>query len=77
VLLRQRRFGPALEALERASELDREDGPSRVLAAVALAELGRFEEAWRPVHEAQGLGADVPDVFLAALRERHPEPGRR
>ena len=76
VLLRQRRFGPALAALERAHELDPEDGPSRVLAAVALAELGRFEEAWRAVHEAQDLGAEVPGGFLAALREKVPEPGR-
>ena len=76
VLLRQRRFEPALAALERAHRLDPEDGSSRVLAAVALAELGRFEEAWRAVHEAQALGAEVPEGFLAALREKVPEPGR-
>ena len=76
MLLRQRRFEPALAALEHALRLDPEDGPSRVLAAVALAELGRFEEAWRAVHEAQALGAEVPEGFLAALREKVPEPGR-
>ena len=76
VLLRQRRFEAALAALERAGQLDPRDGPSRVLAAVALAELGRFEEAWAAVHEARDLGAAVPEGFLAALREKHPEPGR-
>lgn len=76
VLLRQRRFEAALAALERAGQLDPRDGPSRVLAAVALAELGRFEEAWATVHEARDLGAAVPEGFLAALREKHPEPGR-
>ena len=76
VLLRQRRFGPALAALERARRLDPEDGVSRVLAAVALAELGRFEEAWSAVHEAQDLGAEVPEGFVSALRAKHPEPGR-
>ena len=76
VLLRQRRFEPALAALERAHQLDPEDGPSRVLAAVALAELGRFEEAWRAVREAQDLGAAVPEGFVTALRAKHPEPGR-
>ncbi len=76
VLLRQHRFGPALAALERAARLDPEDGPSRVLAAVALAELGRFEEAWRAVHEARERGAEAPEGFLTALREKHPEPGR-
>ena len=76
VLLRQRRFEPALAALERAAELDPEDGQSRVLAAVALAELGRFEKAWNAVHAAQDLGVEPPEGFLAALREKHPEPGR-
>ena len=76
VLLRQRRFGPALAALERARHLDPQDAESRVLAAVALAELGRFEEAWIAVHEAQELDAEVPESFLAALRAKHPEPGR-
>lgn len=76
VLLRQRRFEPALAALERAGQLDPEDGSSRVLAAVALAELGRFMEAWAAVHEAQDLGAAVPQGFLAVLREQYPEPGR-
>ena len=76
MLLRQRRFGPALAALERARHLDPQDAESRVLAAVALAELGRFEEAWIAVHEAQELDAEVPESFLAALRAKHPEPGR-
>ncbi len=76
VLLRQRRFEPALAALERARHLDPQDAESRVLAAVALAELGRFEEAWIAVHEAQELDAEVPESFLAALRAKHPEPGR-
>ena len=75
VLLRQRRFEPALAALQRVRRLDPENGHSRALAAVALAELGRFEEAWSAVREAQGLGVEVPDGFLAALREKHPEPG--
>lgn len=76
VLLRQRRFEAALATLEQAGRLDPGDGQSRVLAAVALAELGRFEEAWAAVHEAQDLGAEVPESFVAALREEHPEPGR-
>lgn len=76
VLLRQRRFEPALAALERARRLDPEDGASRVLAAVALAELDRFAEAWSAVHEAQDLGAAVPEGFVTALRAKHPEPGR-
>ena len=76
VLLRQRRFEPAFAALERAGQLDPDDGASRVLAAVALAELGRFEEAWSAVHAAQDLGAEPPEGFLAALRAKHPEPGR-
>ena len=76
VLLRQRRFAPALGALERAAHLDPEDGRSRVLAAVALAELGRFEDAWKAVHAARQLGAEAPEGFLAALREKFPEPGR-
>ncbi len=76
VLLRQRRFEPALAALERAARLDPEDGASHVLAAVALAELGRFADAWKAVHAAQALGSEAPDGFLAALREKHPEPGR-
>ena len=76
VLLRQRRFEPALTALQRAGQLDPTDGASRILAAVALAELGRFPEAWAAVHEARDLGAEPPEGFLAALREKHPEPGR-
>lgn len=76
VLLRQRRFAPALAALENAARLDPSDGQSRLLAAVALAELGRFEEAWNAVHVAQDLGAEPPGGFLAALREKHPEPAR-
>ena len=76
VLLRQRRFEPALTALQRAGQLDPTDAASRILAAVALAELGRFPEAWAAVHEARDLGAEPPERFLAALREKHPEPGR-
>ena len=76
VLLRQRRFEPALSALQRARQLDPTDGASRILAAVALAELGRFPEAWAAVHEARDLGAEPPERFLAALRAKHPEPGR-
>ena len=76
VLLRQRRFEPALAALERAARLDPGDGQSRMLAAVALAELGRFADAWNAVHAAWELGAAAPEGFLAALREKHPEPRR-
>lgn len=76
VLLGQRRFESALAAFERAAQLDPDDGESRLLAAVALAELDRFEEAWSAVRAAQERGADVPDGFLAALREKYPEPGR-
>ena len=77
VLLRQRRFDAALAAFERAAGLDPEDGPSRVLAAVALAELGRFADAWKAVHAARERGAEAPEGFLAALRAKHPEPSRR
>ena len=77
VLLRQRRFDAALAAFERAARLDPEDGPSRVLAAVALAELGRFADAWKAVHAARERGAEAPEGFLAALRAKHPEPSRR
>ena len=76
VLLRQRRFGAALASLESAARLDPADGAVRVFTAVALAELGRFEEAWEAVHEARRLGAEAPAGFLAALREKHPEPVR-
>ena len=76
VLLRQGRFEPALDSLRQAAALDPADGSSHVLAAVALAELGRFPDAWKAVHAARERGTEPPDDFLAALRARHPEPGR-
>lgn len=76
VLLRQRRFAAALAFLESAAGFDPEDGRPRVLAAAALAELGRYDEAWDAVREARRLGSEPPAEFLEALRARRPEPGR-
>ena len=76
VLLRQRHFQPALEALQRAAELDPDDGQSPMLAAVALAELARYAEAWTAVHLARDRGAEPPESFLSALRAKLPEPAR-
>lgn len=74
VLLRQRQVGSALEALEEAARLDAADGAVQVLLAGALAELGRYPEAWEAVRNARELGAEVPENFLRALRAKHPEP---
>ena len=74
-LLRQRRPAEALESLARASELEPKNAAPRLLAAAGLAELGRYVEAWEAVREAEALGAEASEAFLAALRERYPEPG--
>jgi len=48
--------------------------------AQALYELGRYEEAWRDIHQAEEIGASLgwsPDEeFLEKLREAMPEPER-
>jgi len=48
--------------------------------AEALYELGRYEEAWRDIHQAEVIGASLgwsPDEeFLEKLREAMPEPER-
>ncbi len=75
VLLRQRRFEEGLAALDRARVLDPEDGTVQVRRAAALAELGRFDEAWEAVREAREAGEEPPAAFLEALRKRLPEPG--
>lgn len=74
-LLRQRRYAEALEALRRAAEFDPESGGVRLLEAAALAELGRFEEAWAAVRAAAAREVEASEEFLAALRAKHPEPG--
>ncbi len=74
VLLRQRRIEEGLAALDRASDLDPDDGTIHVRRAAALAELERFDEAWEAVTEARAAGEEPPAAFLEALRERRPEP---
>ncbi len=75
VLLRQRRVPEALAALDRALALDPGDGTAHVRRAAALAELGRFDEAWEAVRNAREAGEEPPESFLEALRQRKPEPG--
>ncbi len=75
VLLRQRRVGEGLEALDRALGHDSDDGSIHVRRAAALAELGRFDDAWEAVGAARAAGAEPPPAFLDALRARRPEPG--
>ena len=66
-------IGLALQLLERALSAHPDDAQTHFLTALNAARQGKFEKAWRHVHEAQRLRFAVPDDFVVALRESMPE----
>jgi tetratricopeptide (TPR) repeat protein len=78
---RQGRYGPALEAFERAIELDRDCAEAHNNAGLACAELGRREEARRHFQRAIELNPHHADyrvnaVQLLCLMDRWDEAAR-
>lgn len=63
-----------LAYIDRALAVRPDLGGAHANRALALVELGRWQEAWEAVRRARAHGAEPPAALLARLRAHAPEP---
>lgn len=74
VLWQENQREESVQAMQQAVQIQPDFIMAHINLMVALMELSRFQEAWKHVHQAQALGAEIPAPLLLILAEELPDP---